>query len=241
MKTSYACRIAAVFMCLLMLMPMLPTTHAHAGTCPQCGGETYPETVTTDYNFNYCGGNQHDYITEEWIYNHCDTCNMNFSGMPNGSYYNIGSCSYDEAGVCGLCGHANTCEHPDEYREMYIDSYDGYSVLGNTEHIHTVYVDNSYYLQEKCTLCGEDLEGYEPVYEPREITEEHRYNEKNKCYICGYYNGTCTHSNIVDGVCVDCGKDFSASCNHIETYEFDANGQCIRCTYDPNEGVGQPE
>lgn len=128
------------------------------------------------------------------------------------------------------------------YGHLYSVTYCNYCHLElSREKLDGPVIEDHTYTANFCALCGY-------VNPCTHANTEMRPEWKDTC-LDSYTTTTCTYLAAYwheHTVCADCGVTLGTVTHYEDTlftieHEFDANGQCIHCTYDPNEDVGQPE
>ena len=119
---------------------------------------------------------------------YCMDCGMLISQVRVDSRTEQRSHIYDEKGVCGYCGHNNTCEHKNT-NTWFVFDYEkdfDYEAIDNQFHNKT----GSGYDNTHCMDCSM-MVGHTLV-ESHTEKEPHFYDDKGVCTKCGHKN-TCTH------------------------------------------------
>lgn len=89
--------------------------------------------------------------------------------------------SYNEDGICGFCGHINTCTH--ENTEDIIAVNDYYGIASITENGHSFY-GGYYSIVTRCADCWTILNVND--YPNGDTVFAHTYDENGICTVCGY-------------------------------------------------------
>ena len=97
--------------------------------------------------------------------------------------------SYNEFGVCTLCGHENACEHANADQGWgWSDGSPRYEAVDNRNHV----LVGNYYTYWHCQDCGMEFDRQEHEEERTNGPWPHNYDENGVCLDCGHEN-TCEH------------------------------------------------
>ena len=167
------------------------TPNSDGDECPHTGTTHYGNYIEDVYEYE-AEDNRYHYVYDYEVYEVvCDDCGEVIGTARE--YWDRWSNEHDyQDGVCTLCGHENTCTHPDAYEDWYWVDEPNYEEIEGDHRNHQVSGNAVTYMY--CEDCGMSFDESDPA--PMTLQEGHYYsNESDDPLVCS----GCKHNRAVYG------------------------------------------